>query len=110
MLVPLLDADPARIGGKGSALRRLALHGLPVPRTWVLPAGAALGGVPADLPRLLAVRSSAIEEDGRHASHAGQYLSVLGVAPADLADAVHRVHASYDAPHAVAYRGTLLKK
>jgi phosphohistidine swiveling domain-containing protein len=62
------------------------------------PAFAAMG------PRL-AVRSSALEEDGKTQSHAGQYESVLGVTHAGLQDAVRRCWASYHGPRAVAYRG-----
>jgi pyruvate,water dikinase len=134
VLIPLSEAGPRAAGGKGAALWRLAQRGVPVPPTWVLPpevfrdflrqAGlweaaergdhAALhaGILAADVPlRLdgvsgrLAVRSSALEEDGRHHSHAGQYESVLGVEPAGLAAAVRRCWASYHAPRAVAYRG-----
>ncbi len=62
--------------------------------------GPRFGGGPARM----AVRSSALEEDGKHHSHAGQYESVLGVEPAGLAEAVRRCWASYHGPRAVAYR------
>jgi pyruvate,water dikinase len=56
----------------------------------------------------LAVRSSAVDEDGSRASYAGQFDSVLGVradGPADeLWDALRRVWASAFNPHAAAYR------
>jgi pyruvate,water dikinase len=51
----------------------------------------------------LAVRSSAVGEDGE-ASFAGQYRSLLDVAPGDLAQAWRQVAASKYAPRAVAYR------
>lgn len=128
MLVPLDAADPATIGGKAATLRRLQAAGLPVPRTWVLPTDALeaflahhrLDPAAPDLPErirllplpwvldcpapLLAVRSSALGEDGRRASHAGQYESVVGVAVDRLAEAVREVWASWYAPRAVAYR------
>jgi pyruvate,water dikinase len=51
----------------------------------------------------LAVRSSAVGEDGR-LSFAGQYLSRLDVAPADAVDAIRAVYASKYEPEAVVYR------
>ncbi|HEX6368879.1 MAG TPA: PEP/pyruvate-binding domain-containing protein [Longimicrobium sp.] len=57
---------------------------------------------------LLAVRSSAVDEDGAEASFAGQFETVLGVRAegdgAGLWDAVRRVWASAFSAHAVAYR------
>ena len=133
MLIPLSDAGPRLAGGKGAALWRLAQRGVPVPGTWVLPpdafrdflrqAGlwemaqrgehAALHAriLTAEMPSFegvaprMAVRSSALEEDGKVQSHAGQYESVLGVQQAGLADAVRRCWASYHGARAVAYRG-----
>jgi rifampicin phosphotransferase len=73
-------------------------------------ARAGLGGLP------LAVRSSALAEDGTDASFAGQFETVLGVVPAAsgapgdgppgaaaLPDAVRRVWASALGAHALAY-------
>jgi phosphohistidine swiveling domain-containing protein len=53
----------------------------------------------------LAVRSSAVGEDGRTASYAGQFDTVLGVpaAEADVWSAVRRVWASAFTPHALHY-------
>ncbi|WP_243367413.1 PEP/pyruvate-binding domain-containing protein [Fundidesulfovibrio soli] len=51
----------------------------------------------------LAVRSSAVGEDGA-ASFAGQYESVLNVAPQDLEAACRMVFASKYSPHAILYR------
>ncbi|GDX83274.1 phosphoenolpyruvate synthase [Deltaproteobacteria bacterium] len=130
MLVPLVDADPDRIGGKAAALRRLLLSGFPVPRSWVLPyealraalsANRLRGDEPdlaarllaADLPfslpapaiAPLAVRSSAAGEDGAARSHAGQLSSVIGVVGTEnLADAVRAVWASGAADTVRAYR------
>lgn len=125
MLLPILDAPPDRIGGKALALRRLLAHGLPVPAAAVLPtdafeaflahnrvrpddaAGILAGEIPFPLPAIapwMAVRSSALGEDGARRSHAGVYDSVLGVDAGGLADAVKRVWASWASPRAVAYR------
>lgn len=133
-LVPLGEASPADAGGKGAALLRLLRHGLPVPRTWVVPPSAfkrfleenelwdlAVRGddealrarIPeAPLPFSLdapcarmAVRSSALEEDGKVYSHAGQYESLLNVPPEGLADALRACWASYHTERAAAYRG-----
>ena len=52
---------------------------------------------------LLAVRSSAVGEDGA-ASFAGQYESVLDVAPKDLMAACRQVFASKYTPRAILYR------
>src|SRR3954470_7224595 len=90
--------DPGVAGGKAAALRRLA-GGHHVPPGFVVAlSGAALDradresvaaayralgercGV-ADPP--VAVRSSAVDEDGAHASFAGQHDTVLGVAGAE---------------------------
>ena len=131
VLVPLADADAARIGGKAAGLRRLLLAGLPVPRSWVLPFDAfratlAANRLRGDEPDLaarlraatvpfplarpsatpLAVRSSAAGEDGAVRSHAGQLTSVLGVTTdAGFANAVREVWASAASPAALAYRG-----
>ncbi|MCK6505861.1 hypothetical protein L6R53_21150, partial [Myxococcota bacterium] len=64
---------------------------------------AARLGPPNDL--LLAVRSSAVDEDQGGASFAGQYLTLLGVRPGPgLDDAVLRCWASAWSPAAAAYR------
>jgi pyruvate,water dikinase len=51
-----------------------------------------------------AVRSSAVGEDGAGASYAGLHETELGVAPAQIPDAVRRCWASLWSPPAVAYR------
>ncbi|MFI2104358.1 PEP/pyruvate-binding domain-containing protein [Isoptericola sp. NPDC019693] len=119
LTVPLDDATPAH-GGKAAALGALRRAGLPVPDGFVVPAGiahadlpdavaagtaalAARVDVPADAP--VAVRSSAADEDGAHASAAGQYDSVLGVAAVErVVDAVAACRASATGPRATAYR------
>lgn len=99
-------------GGKAESLSRLLLRRMPVPPGYVI---AAEGfsrekqglGLRADaakelarlLPRLstrhtYAVRSSAVGEDGKYASFAGAYETVLNVLPQDIPEAVSRVAAS----------------
>jgi phosphoenolpyruvate synthase/pyruvate phosphate dikinase len=79
---------------------------LPVPPFVVLAVGEELED-PAEVVRVLgeplAVRSSAVGEDSRERSAAGQYETLLGVHAAGLRDAVARVRASTD--RARAYGG-----
>lgn len=88
MLFTLSEATRASSGGKATALGVLLREGLPVPDGFVVPYGTAAGrslhdAVGRELSRLgdpaVAVRSSAIDEDGTEASAAGQYESVVGV-------------------------------
>ncbi|MCK6526581.1 PEP/pyruvate-binding domain-containing protein [Myxococcota bacterium] len=83
------------LGGKARGLDRLRERGFAVPPYVVVPPG---GGVAAPGPGPWAVRSSALDEDGAERSHAGQYLTRLGVPEADLAAAVAEVSASGDPP------------
>lgn len=125
-------AAPDAVGGKAASLNRLvALH--PVPPAFCLTADAfgcarraVAGGLPA-LPTDLrdeidaayrdlgtrvgvtdppvAVRSSAIDEDGATASFAGQHETYLNVVGSDaLAEAVVRCWESAAAPRALEYR------
>ena len=98
MVIALGDeVDAARIGGKAAGLARLAGLGLPVPPAVVIPVGAKLddiGSLVDSLGEPLAVRSSAVGEDARDRSAAGQYETILGVARGDLIDAIRRVRAS----------------
>ena len=115
------------IGGKGASLDRLIRLGYRVPpgfcvTTTAFRAGpdatdaidaelaaaltrleAALAGVTGGAPRL-AVRSSAIGEDGSAASFAGLHETELDVDPADVPAAVRRCWASLSSAQAVAYR------
>lgn len=63
-----------------------------------------------DLPGPFAVRSSAVDEDGRHKSFAGQYRTELGVPAGELGRAVMRCWASLYGAGAAAYRGCDLPK
>ncbi|MEB3070479.1 PEP/pyruvate-binding domain-containing protein [[Mycobacterium] vasticus] len=127
---PLADiraADVAFGGGKAANLGELAAAGLAVPDAFVIgvPAyvtAAADGPVAAPSGDLrdaivahyramghdvaVAVRSSAVAEDGATASHAGIFETVLNVkGVADLLDAVRRCWASATSPRARRYTG-----
>ncbi|MGE5227307.1 MAG: PEP/pyruvate-binding domain-containing protein [Planctomycetaceae bacterium] len=54
--------------------------------------------------RRFAIRSSALQEGGLEVSFAGQYRSLLNVAPDGVVDAFRRVVASKYSPQAIAYR------
>jgi len=110
--VRLDDAvDPTRCGHKAATLAELRKRGHNVPDGFVIPVGmtydrdallaplAALGEGP------YAVRSSGVAEDLAHASFAGQYESVIGVASLDdVISAAGRVLASGTSARATAYR------
>ncbi|WP_242000483.1 PEP/pyruvate-binding domain-containing protein [Kribbella rubisoli] len=118
--MPLADATVDAYGGKAGGLGALIRAGLPVPDGVVVPAGAAVdgmvvprGGIADELGRwlermgdpLVAVRSSAANEDTAHTSAAGQHDSFLGVRGlAAVLDAVRACRASAWSPRAVAYR------
>lgn len=102
------DAELPRdvAGGKGAGLSRLAAAGFPVPAGFVIPPAAVRqlteGGASDVLEEIVsawatlapggqevAVRSSAIAEDGEQASFAGQHETILRVADhAALLDAI----------------------
>ena len=121
----LLDGAPGAVGGKAWQLARLRRFGLPVPDFLVIPAACSRqrqAGVPAELLAALdaaierrgwqglalAVRSSAVGEDGSTASFAGIYRSCLNVLGREqLAAAIAAVWASLDTPTAAAYRERL---
>lgn len=119
-------ADAAQVGPKAAHLSALAAT-CPVPggfcvtadayrhagrhgglddtlREAVLKAYAELVGA-VDPPPPVAVRSSALDEDGPAASFAGQHETVLGVIGADaVLEAIERTWRSLHAPAALAYR------
>ena len=93
MLTRLSEATRTDSGGKAAMLGALLREGLPVPDGFVIPTGGTPTGaeigrsrrdaVARELGRLgdpvVAVRSSATNEDTEDASAAGQYESILGV-------------------------------
>lgn len=98
MVIALSEALRCEHGGKATTLARLRRAGLPVPDGFVVPADAsraegsvfgraARDSVAQELSRLndpmVAVRSSATDEDTAEASAAGLYESVIGVRGAD---------------------------
>jgi phosphoenolpyruvate synthase/pyruvate phosphate dikinase len=114
-------ADPALTGGKAASLSRHAAAGHRVPPGFVvvLPTGtvdrAERGAVVAAYRALaqrcgvadppVAVRSSAVDEDGAGASFAGQHDTFLNVAGADQVWwAVARCAASFAGERTLAYR------
>jgi hypothetical protein len=117
VLTPEARAAAARIGGKGAALSALAAEGLDVPPFFAIVPEAfdeygliaeALGEIESHLTLLgegpFAVRSSGRDEDGASASHAGQFLTVLDVARADVPREAMNVWRSGMADSLKAYR------
>ena len=124
----LTIADLARFGAKAVNLGRMMRWGLPVPQGFALAVGAgdsgeldaagreALGRAYADLASqqsghgsdedpAVAVRSSAVGEDGEDHSFAGQHDTVLDVRGQEaIVKAVARCAASRHSQHAAAYR------
>ena len=99
------------VGGKAAGLARLAGLGLKVPEAFVV-VGASPGCLPADLfahyrglgAGRVAVRSSALGEDGEESSFAGQYATFLNVEGEEaLSTAVSECLASIEGAAAVAY-------
>jgi pyruvate,water dikinase len=115
-LVSLSDArDASRYGGKASALARSLAAGHRVPEGLVLDVDLTQGPIEDGdrwlreaLDRLggsVAVRSSAVDEDGDTASFAGQYMSVLRITDEDgLRRAISQVVASASSSAALRYR------
>ena len=102
------DTAPGDIGGKARGLVRLMRAGAQVPPWFVLTPGADPYAAVAAWREAgwsrVAVRSSAIAEDGQHHSFAGMYESILGVTDADnLVAAIGRCRASADHARVTAY-------
>jgi pyruvate, water dikinase len=118
---PLADAvDVEVFGGKAVELGTAVRRGLPVPAGYALSPDAVEAVVDAhpsalaelaavcDELGLVAVRSSAPDEDSAGASFAGAYLTVLGVrGPEGVAVAVREVHRSGALAAADSYRANL---
>ena len=118
-VVPLPDAhEESRFGAKATGLGAAARNGLPVPPGIAL-SGSLVEAVAAgqeqatdemvaaarSLPGPLAVRSSAVDEDGKDASFAGQHLTLLNVPSVeDVAAAVREIWWSANSDSAISYR------
>jgi pyruvate,water dikinase len=118
-VVPLADvSDTAVFGSKAVGLGRAIRDGLPVPPGVALsgPIVEAVAGGHEDaieqvaaavrpLGGPLAVRSSAVDEDGADASFAGQHLTLLNVpSAAELTDALREIWWSANSDSAITYR------
>lgn len=94
------------IGGKAEGLVRLRELQLPVPPFVAVPVGEEVDeAAVAALGEPLAVRSSAVGEDGAHQSAAGQFETVLGVTRATLADAIAQVRSATERARAYGAEG-----
>lgn len=108
------DIIDARFGGKAAGLAELRRLGLAVPEGFVISDGPdSLGGAVTRFTEMaaagltpVAVRSSAVGEDGDDQSFAGQYDTVLGVDSVEgFTDAVQRCVASSRSRRAASYSG-----
>ncbi len=118
-VVPLEEAhDDTVFGSKAVGLGEAARGGLPLPPGIAL-AGSIVEAVASGeaaaieqvaeavrtLPVPLAVRSSAVDEDGANASFAGQHITLLNVRTVDaVSDAVREVWWSANSDSAITYR------
>ncbi len=115
-----VPVPPAIVVTTGALSAHLSHHGLAeaaragdpslAERLLVLPLSPEFAGLirkeAAHLPLPLAVRSSAVAEDGAEASHAGQFATVLGVQVGDaLEDALRVCWSSAFGARVRAYRG-----
>lgn len=118
-MVPLEAAfDPLRYGGKAVQLGAALRAGLPVPAGYAvshesvkrITAGdeaaiSELRDAARSLARRLAVRSSAVDEDGGLASYAGIYTTLLNLTDEDrLFEAIQQVADSGKSAPAIAYQ------
>ena len=118
-VVSLADAhDDSRFGAKATGLGAAARAGLPIPPGIAL-SGAIVDEIAAGKERAveqvaslahalvapLAVRSSAVDEDGAEASFAGQQLTLLNVPSVDdVSAAVREIWWSANSDSAITYR------
>lgn len=118
-VVALVDArEDERFGAKATGLGAAARAGLPIPPGVAL-SGAIVERLAAghddavtqvldacrELPSPLAVRSSAVDEDGAEASFAGQHLTLLNVpSHDDVPSAVREIWWSANSDSAISYR------
>ncbi len=110
-ILPLAQAKGRRVGGKAAGLAELIASGLRVPAGFVVQ-GARPGRLPEDLGAQLralgegpvAVRSSALDEDGGEASWAGQFETILNVeGEAAVREAIEKCLSSLSSDRAAAY-------
>lgn len=111
--------DVAEVGGKGASLGELTQAGIPVPPGFVITADTYRKFVNDELPvdvveeilqafdelkaDRVAVRSSAIAEDSKTTSWAGQLESYLNVSRADLIDSIRKCWHSIRSERVLAY-------
>jgi pyruvate,water dikinase len=118
-IVPLVEASDVSVyGSKAVGLGDAIRDGLPVPPGVALagPVVEAVAGEDPvaiaqvlaairDLPTPLAVRSSAVDEDGKDASFAGQHLTLLNVPTiGDVPSALREIWWSANSDSAITYR------
>jgi pyruvate,water dikinase len=111
-------SDTSRFGSKAVGLGEAIRDGLPVPPGYALSgdvveavasedpeAVARVLAAVASLPTPLAVRSSAVDEDGKDASFAGQHLTLLNVSTVDdVPAALREIWWSANSDSAITYR------
>lgn len=111
-ILTLKQITDQAVGGKAAGLAELTRMGLAVPPAFVIPA-AKIDQFPEDLEShyhaigggKVAVRSSAIGEDGDDSSFAGQYETILNVEGIDaLRSAINQCISSLNSDHADAYK------
>jgi pyruvate,water dikinase len=118
-VVALVEAaDEAIFGSKAVGLGEAARGGLPLPPGFAL-SGSIVEAVASGeedaisevaetvgpMPGPLAVRSSAVDEDGAEASFAGQHLTLLNVpSPQELSSALREIWWSANSDSAITYR------
>ena len=103
--------DPARVGGKAASLARCVLAGLPVPNFLVVDGDNVdrdeFEAYVGKLSMPVAVRSSAVGEDGDEDSYAGQHDTFLAVdSPSQAWESYRQCVDSIHSDRAVAYRST----
>jgi pyruvate,water dikinase len=110
-ILTLKQITDASSGGKAYGLSRLVAMGLDVPPAFVI-RNARVNNFPENLQQSyldlggsrVAVRSSALGEDGEEASFAGQFDSVLNVeGETELHDAINHCVTSVSSAHASSY-------